>query len=165
MAYFNKVDNTDYNTRYANWNKFFEDLENEIKLIRNVGNELLFDFDSKALLLNKYYSLITNLYSTHKSYILDSGKIKTKLDKIEDTLFSNKFLTAISKNPESIKELRIKMIRVLREIFSKMCNDFSVMGLRPKIEEVDTSKYSDLAESEEEKEELRTLEQIGIIRK
>ena len=57
---------TDLDTKYANWNGWYQDLFEEIRIIRRVGATLLITPKDS---IYEYFSLILNLHSTHSSYM------------------------------------------------------------------------------------------------
>lgn len=122
----------DYNSKFANWNKGFDDIFDEIREIREIGNKVLFDYKNDNLLLNLYCSRIIGLFSTHSHYVLDRDKLALQLNKIENVLFSDKYLTSI-KNNTNPTEQQIKITKALRLYFQLICESFSKNGLTMKI--------------------------------
>lgn len=121
-----------FDPKFANWNKFYDDLFLEISAIRTLGHKSLMDIkNSNGFLLN-YYSRITNLFSSHYHFINDNIKIQKELENIEDILFSSKYAQAVKNNSNSITQ-HVKITRGLRNIFSLMCKSFSDNGISVKV--------------------------------
>jgi len=121
-----------YDPKFANWNKFYDDLFEEITYIRGQGHKALLDLNNSGGYLLNYYSRITNLFSTHKHYINNVDKIEKVLLKIEDVIFSDEYLKAVHKNNNSKKQ-HVKIIRGLRNSFADMCESFSDNGISVKV--------------------------------
>lgn len=121
-----------YDPKFANWNKFYDDLFQEIAEIRDIGHKTLLDFNNNEGYLLKYYSRIANLFSTHKHYINDDEEIQKELIKIEDVIFSAKYINAVSKGKNSPEQHK-KITRGLRKAFTSMCSSFSANGISVKV--------------------------------
>ena len=121
-----------YDPKFANWNKFYDDLFLEISQIRELGHKALLDFNNNNGFLLSYYSRITNLYSSHRHYINKDEIMIKELLKIEDVIFSAKYLKAIEKKNNS-KEQHVMIIRALRGLFANMCSSFSANGISVKV--------------------------------
>ena len=129
--YNDKIKNQEMDTDvgFANWNSFYTDLTTEISEIRKLGYLVLFNPKQ----VNHYYSKIVNLFSTI-SWALDETKgnqITKKLDKIEENIFSTKYLNDL-KNTH-ITTYQRYIIKVLRETIKSICLELSNAGLLPKI--------------------------------
>jgi len=121
-----------YDPKFANWNRFYDDLFQEIAEIRNVGNKALLDFNNQGGYLVNYYGRIVNLFSTHKHYINNEAEIEKQLNIIEDTLFSPKYVDAVLRKKNSGVQ-HIKIMRALRKAFTDMCESFSSNGISVKV--------------------------------
>lgn len=164
MAYYNNNKSFEsYDPKFANWNKWYDDLFEEQKTIRSIGVALLGDYNNNKYSLQLYYSKIVGLFSTHKHYINESDEMKKELESIEDFLFSEKYLKNKSHNPKSVRQSEIKALKNLRNIFTKMCEDFSEKGLSVKVEMTNKAKLSNFEDDEDKKQELEDLEETGMI--
>jgi len=152
-----------YDPKFANWNKWYDDLFQEQKDIRRIGVMLMGDYNNKQYSLQLYYSRIVGLFSTHKHYIDKSDDVNNELDKIEAFLFSEKYLAAKESNPKSVRQSELKILKQLRNVFTKMCEDFSSKGLSVKVDITNKAKASDLEDDEDKKQELEDLEESGMI--
>lgn len=128
-----------YDPKFANWNKFYDDLFLEISVIREKGNKALLDFNNNGGYLLSYYSSIVNLFSTHKHYINNADKLENELHKIENILFGAKYLILVKKKQNSPEQHK-NIIRGLRKVFTEMCTDFSSNGISVRVE--GTKKYN-----------------------
>lgn len=154
--------NSSGETKYANWNKGYDDLFEEITEIRALGNKVLFDFKNTNLLLNQYYAKISGLFDTHGHYVVNEDEIEIKLSKIGDVLFSEKYLDRIKSGTNSLPQ-QIKITRDLKKMFKEMCKSFSKNGLTMKV--IITKKKASSKENltPDEREELEALEEVGIM--
>lgn len=125
-------ENADYNAKYANWNKGYDDIFLEISEIREIQNKTLFDLNNKGLMLNKYYSRIRGLYTTLAHQVIDRALLQKQLDKIENVLFSDKYIKGIQ-DGSNTREIDLKIYRALRLYFQMMCESFSKNGLTMKV--------------------------------
>ena len=153
-----------YSPEFRKWDDWYNDLFREQREIRNIGTMLLLDLNNKEYSLQLYYSRIVNLFSTHKHYIEDTEILDKELNKMEDFLFSEKYLNSKANNHNSVRKSELVILKQLRKIFTKMCEDFSKKGLSVKVEMTHKAKLSDLEEDEEKKEELRDLEKLGLVK-
>jgi len=128
-----KKEEYNYKPEFANWNKFYDDLFTEIAEIRLIGNKALFDTKNTELSLNLYYSRIQNLYSTHSHFINDTLIVGKELQRIEDFLFSDKYLSAVRNKNLSIFKTQRSILIKLRNIFTLMCASFSSNGISVKV--------------------------------
>jgi hypothetical protein len=152
-----------YSPEFRKWDDWYNDLFREQREIRNIGTMLLLDLNNKEYSLQLYYSRIVNLFSTHRHYIDFPDLVDKKLEEMETFLFSDKYMDSKKKNRLSVKESEIKILKVLRKIFTKMCEDFSKKGLSVKVEMTQKAKLSDLEDDEHKKEELKNLEKLGLV--
>ena len=120
----------DLDTKYANWNGWYHDTFEEIKVIRNIGGNLLLNPRDN---IHKYYSALLNIYSTHSSYITNHEKIKKSLDTIKNKIYVDKFHEELKK--EVFSKNIIDVISELVGIFTKMNTSFSTHGITPKVTE------------------------------
>jgi len=148
--------------KFANWNSGYEDIFSQIIEIREMGNLLLFDTDNKNLSLNKYYSKISGLFLTHGHYVIDYDKIKEQLRLIELVLFSDKYLNSVRDGTNS-RIQHLKILRDLKSFFQNICESFSKNGLTMKVitKRAKASENANL--TDEEREELEALEEVGIM--
>lgn len=114
--------------KFANWNGWYNDLTTEIAEIRKYGHLVMFDPKQ----VNHYYSRIVNLVSTIEWAIDDTKTINSNLDKIEDNIFSERYLKDLE--VKTVTEYQRKVVKRLRRILAKVCNDLSDGGLLPKVE-------------------------------
>lgn len=121
--------------KYANWNYMYQDISKEITKIRRYGNVCV--LNPKAI--HQYYAMITGLYSCYSQSIREDRKMSARLEKIEDAIFSAEYVKD-AQIGKVAGAYQVKVIRMLRVIFTEMNIDFSEAGLTPKIEkrEVDT---------------------------
>ena len=115
--------------RFSNWNAWYQDLAEDIKEIKKIGNLVLFE----PKRVNDYYSSISNLVSTVTWALHKPDEILKKLDQIEDNIFSEKYINSLT-NDSKITLYQRKIIRMLRNILIIVCEDLSEHGLLPKIE-------------------------------
>lgn len=114
--------------KYSNWNGWYMDTFEQIRTIRNIGGNLLL---APVENIHRYYSAILNIYSTHSSYVSENKKIKERLDKIEGTIYSQKFHAKLKEEMLDIKTIEI--IKEMINIFTHMNHSFSRHGITPKI--------------------------------
>jgi hypothetical protein len=155
----------EYDPKFANWNKFYDDINQEITEIRRIGNRVLYDVDNTDLYICRYFTRIDNFFSTHGHYIVNTksrNTIKKKLDILQIFLFE-KFIPTVKENPRAVEKSKIKAYNNLKNIFSIMCANFSTIGLTVKIDAKNTEKLSDSINDEEEKQHTKNLEMAGLI--
>lgn len=122
--------------KFAIWNKFYNDLEQEITNVRNLGFELM----RNPNLIHIYHSRIINMFSSYKYYIINYKEMEEKLNEIEDIIYSENYIKDIQKNRINSKYQR-EIIKKLRNIYSEMCANFTEKNLRPKV--IRTKKYDE----------------------
>lgn len=125
MASYNKVD---LDTKYANWNGWYNDLFEEIKIIRNIGGRMLLDPKSY---MHQYYSGLLNLYSTHSSYIKNRKEVYKALEDIKGKIYSKSFNTQI--RMKVISSDVIKVMNTMITIFTHINRSFQEHGIVPKV--------------------------------
>jgi hypothetical protein len=152
-------DNIDFKPEFANWNQFYTDLFTQITKIREVSATVMFKLDDVKI----YFSLVNSLFNTHSHYVYDSESYESKLDKMSVFLFSNDYEKGLKTNNSSIREQQIKIIRDLNKIFKHMCTSFARYGLSVKVNQQNKKLSQDITLTEEEREEIEALEEIGIM--
>lgn len=162
MAYYNKPYESS-EPKFANWNKWYDDLFQEQKEIRAVGVIVMSDLNNHKYSLQYYCSRVSNLFSTHKHYIETSEKVQKELDKIEEFLFSDAYIIAKGQNAKSVRTSELRTFKTLKGIFTTMCEDFSKQGLSVRVDVTTRVKQSDLEDDEDKKQELEDLEEAGMI--
>jgi len=124
----NPKDKIELDARYSNWNGWYMDTFEQIRQIRNIGGNLLLDPKEN---IQRYYSALLNIFSTHSSYVSDNKKIKERLNKVEGIIYSEKFHTQLKQ--DIIPKEAIHIIKEMIKIFTHMNHSFSRHGIIPKI--------------------------------
>jgi len=126
-----KTDYT-YDPKFANWNRFYDDLFLEIAEIRKAGHSALLDIGNKNGQLLIYYSRVLNLFSTHKHFVTDEDTLESTLSNMGGTLFSPKYIKAQSDGKfDSVQHKKI--YDALQGVFTSMCSSFSNNGISVKV--------------------------------
>ena len=118
---------TSTDLKYAQWNPFFVSLQRDLDEIKNLNKIIRKD----TKLIEDYYSLINTLFNSHVVY---SPKIQTKLNKIENKLFSGKYQRDLAENLRTSKMLTFQfmLIKELEHCFQLLVGNFELNGLLPK---------------------------------
>lgn len=122
----------DKNVMFANWNTYYNDIANNIQRVTMAGSICLIEPDK----IHEYYSLVVNMFYTYNFALENTQETEERLKKIEEKIFNKDFIIKIKQDKSDL----IKIIRILRRIFSDMVKDFSDSGLIPKIKK--TKKYN-----------------------
>lgn len=128
---------TDLDTKYANWNGWYQDLFEEIRIIRRVGSTLLI---TPKDTIYQYFSLILNLHSTHSSYMDNNTKLEEKLNALKNKIYNSKFTEALRQR--IMGETVIKVISDLIETFKLINESLSSHGITPKVTETEKKNKS-----------------------
>lgn len=141
MAYPQKVD---LDTKFANWNGWYNDLFEEIRLIRRIGQEMLLD---PKQYIHRYFAGILNLYSTHSSYIQGQDKVYQKLQAIKLKIYNDNFHRALAR--KMVTKECIDVMSEMITIFTWINKSFQEQGIIPK---VTASKAKDPGKAMEEQD-------------
>lgn len=125
MGYNGKID---LDTKFANWNGWYNDLFEEIKTIRAIGGQMLLDPKEN---IHKYYSLLLNLYSTHSSYIKKQSAVYKNLQNIKTVIYSAKFHRALSMRTTDLSIINVMSDMIT--IFTHINRSFQEHGIVPKV--------------------------------
>lgn len=124
----NNSTTTSTDLKYAQWNPFFNSLQQDIDELKRL-NKLI---RSDTQLIQDFFSLINTMYNSHISY---APKLQSKLDTIESKIFSTKYQTDLNKGnvtPNMIK-FQFKVIKELEQCFQSLIRNFEQNGLIPKV--------------------------------
>lgn len=158
----NDFKNNENEIKFANWNQGYEDIFAEIREIREKVELAMFDMKNKSGMLTVLYSRVKGLFLTHGHYVITQQEIQKKLDDIHTILFSDRYKYAVKENINSQEQHNI-MLSALEKIIQQICESFSKNGLTMKI--IIKKRKASMKEglTEEEKEELEALEEVGIM--
>ena len=125
MNYNQKVD---LDTKFANWNGWYNDLFEEIKIIRRMGAEMFITPDKY---IHRYYAQLLNLYSTHSSYIKKQDVVYKKLEDIKKRIYNDKFHRSLAMKYSSAEVLAIMSEMI--SLFTWINTSFQEQGIIPKV--------------------------------
>lgn len=113
--------------KYAQWNPFFNSLQNDIDEIKRLNKLLRKD----TKLIEDFFSLINTLYNSHVVY---SPELQAKLDKIEKKIFAPKYQRDLKEKniTPSMLTFQHRVIKELETCFQSLVKTFEANGLFPK---------------------------------
>lgn len=145
---------------YKQHNPVFQTLDDNLQHIASMSIHARNSYGS----VKNYYQTLNSLYMLNSAYLYRKNFIKSLLRRIQGLLDDKNYILQLKQltNKQELRKYEQNIINKLDDIFEEMCNDFVEHDLRPK-PVMTNKKQSERARDEDEKQELRDLEEIGAI--